>query len=245
MTPVEPRRPHSRQQRVIAHGSSIHSAFEQIRDLIVRGRLSPGTWIIEADLTEKLGMSRTPIRGALQWLQREGYVLEQKGRSKSRMIVAPMTKEDAHELYAIVARIEGLAGRQTASLPRDRRNEISKHIREINDELHLIAKTRELNGRSIFDLDMKFHRIIVEAGAGSRLLQLHDAVKPQTERYWRLYASNIMDQLHIAVSEHNRIISAIQKGDADAAEAALITNWTNGSERVGGVIDLQGERGNW
>ncbi len=229
----------------IAHGSSTDLAFQQIRDLIVHGRLSPGTWIIESDLTEKLGMSRTPIRGALQWLQQEGYVREQKGKSKSRMIVAPLTQEDAHELYAIVARIEGLAGRQTAALPRERRHQIAQEIRIVNDELHQIDRTKSLGGRSIFDLDMQFHHIIVEAGAGPRLLHLHNAVKPQTERYWRLYANNILDQLHVIVSEHNHIIAAIRKGDSDAAESALITNWVNGAERVGTVIELQGERGSW
>jgi DNA-binding GntR family transcriptional regulator len=229
----------------IAHGSSTDLAFQQIRDLIVHGRLSPGTWIIESDLTEKLGMSRTPIRGALQWLQREGYVIEQKGKSKSRMLVAPLTQEDAHELYAIVARIEGLAGRQTAALPRLPRYEIAKQIRAVNEELHKIDRSKSLGGRSIFDLDMQFHHIIVEAGAGPRLLQLHNAVKPQTERYWRLYANNILDQLHIVVAEHNRIIAAIQKGDSDAAESALITNWVNGAKRVATVIELQGERGSW
>ncbi len=54
---------------------------------------------MEADLAERLNMSRTPVRAAIHWLQREGYVLEQRSVSKSRMIVAPLTKEDANELY--------------------------------------------------------------------------------------------------------------------------------------------------
>jgi DNA-binding GntR family transcriptional regulator len=99
------------------HGTSLLTAFQEIRELIVHGKLSPGTWIVEGDLAERLGMSRTPVRGALNWLQREGYVLEQKSASKSRMFVAPLTKDDAKELYSIVGRIEGLAGRQTAALP--------------------------------------------------------------------------------------------------------------------------------
>ncbi|WP_446742633.1 GntR family transcriptional regulator [Silvibacterium acidisoli] len=228
-----------------AHGSSIDIAFQQIRQLIVHGNLAPGTWIIEADLSRKLGMSRTPVRGALQWLQREGYVIEQKARLNSRMIVAPLTYEDARELYAIVARIEGLAGLNTASLPRPERMEVVRRIKPINDELHDIAETGKLNGRSIFDLDMRFHRAIVEAGAGPRLMLLHNAIKPQTERYWRLYASNILDQLHIAVSEHEAAVQAIRSGDTLAAEAALIANWVNGAERIAHVISQQGERGTW
>ena len=50
--------------------------------MIVMGQLSPGSWVVEADLAKRLGMSRTPIRGALQWLQREGYVIEHKEGKK-------------------------------------------------------------------------------------------------------------------------------------------------------------------
>jgi DNA-binding FadR family transcriptional regulator len=52
------------------HGTSMVTAFREIRELIVHGRMSPGTWILEADLAERLNMSRTPIRGAIHWLQR-------------------------------------------------------------------------------------------------------------------------------------------------------------------------------
>src|SRR6516162_9127888 len=99
------------------HGTSVDSAFLRIRDLIVQGRMAPGTWIVEGGLCEHLHMSRTPVRGALYLLQREGYVLEQRNGRKSRMIVAPLTKEDANDLYPIIGRIEGLAGRRVASLP--------------------------------------------------------------------------------------------------------------------------------
>jgi DNA-binding FadR family transcriptional regulator len=46
-----------------------------------------------------------------------------------------------------------------------------------------------------FELDRDFHRAIVEASAGPRLLDLHNSIQPQTERYWRLYASSIVDRL--------------------------------------------------
>ncbi len=81
-------------------GNSLRKAFFEIRELIVHGRLSPGSWIVEADIARHLSMSRTPVRSALHWLQREGYVIEHKNARKSRMVVAPLTKEDAEELYS-------------------------------------------------------------------------------------------------------------------------------------------------
>ena len=227
------------------HGTSVDTAFQQIRDLIVHGRLAPGTWIVEGDLCEHLNMSRTPVRGALYLLQREGYVIEHRNSSKSRMIVAPLTKEDANELYPIVGRIEGLAGRRAAALPQSEREELAAKLKPVNGKLDRIARARSYNGPEIFDLDHEFHRLLVAAGSGPRLSTLHQAIEPQTERYWRLYSSSIINELHISVIEHEEIIAALVEGDPDRLERALSANWVNGCTRLAKVIDIFGERGSW
>jgi len=60
------------------NASSVTRAFQELRELIVRGNLPPGAWIVEAEIALRLGLSRTPIRSALQWLHREAYVVEHK-----------------------------------------------------------------------------------------------------------------------------------------------------------------------
>lgn len=227
------------------HGTSVGIAFQRVRDLIVHGKLAPGTWIVEGDLCEHLNMSRTPVRGALYLLQREGYIIEYRTGSKSRMIVAPLTKEDANELYPIIGRIEGLAGRRAAALPQSDRNELAAKLKPVNEKLDKIARERSYNGPDIFDLDHEFHRLVVAAGSGPRLSTLHRAIEPQTERYWRLYASSIINELHVSVTEHEEIIAALLKGDADRLERALSINWENGCKRLAKVIDVFGERGSW
>ncbi len=228
-----------------AHGTSVKLAFQQIRDLIVHGKLAPGSWIVEGDLCEHLSMSRTPVRGALYLLHREGYVLDVRNGSKSRMIVAPLTKEDAGELYPIVGRIEGLAGRRAAALPPAERKELASKLEQINEKLAAIASDRSLGGPNIFNLDHEFHRLLIAAGAGSRLAALHRAIEPQTERYWRLYASAIIDELNTSVKEHEEIIAALLKGDPARLESALSANWENGCTRLERVIEMFGERGSW
>lgn len=227
------------------HGISLITAFREIRELIVHGRLSPGTWILEADLAERLNMSRTPVRGAIQWLQREGYVLEHRNVSKSRMIVAPLTKEDANELYTIIGSLEAIAGRGVTQLSEDQRKQIAAQLRALNERLSGIAEGRSGHAGEIFDIDREFHRLIVKYGAGTRLTKLHGAIEPQTERYWRLYASSIISDLHKSVEEHEEIIRAVNKADGDGIEAALKQNWLNGARRLGHVIDIFGERGSW
>jgi DNA-binding GntR family transcriptional regulator len=227
------------------HGTSVGIAFQRVRDLIVHGKLAPGTWIVEGDLCEHLNMSRTPVRGALYLLQREGYIMEYRNGSKSRMIVAPLTKEDASELYPIIGRIEGLAGRRAAALSQSERGELAGKLKLVNEKLDRIARERSYNGPEIFDLDHEFHRLVVAAGSGPRLGTLHRAIEPQTERYWRLYASSIINELHVSVSEHEEIIAALLKGDPDRLERALSSNWENGCKRLAKVIDVFGERGSW
>ena len=190
-------------------------------------------------------MSRTPVRGALYLLQREGYVIEHRNSSKARMIVAPLTKEDANELYPIIGRIEGLAGRRAAALPQSERDELAGKLKLVNEKLDRIARERSCNGPDIFDLDHEFHRLLVAAGSGPRLLTLHQAIEPQTERYWRLYASAIINDLHVSVAEHEEIIAALQEGDSGRLENALSLNWENGCSRLATVIDIFGERGSW
>jgi DNA-binding GntR family transcriptional regulator len=234
-----------RNQEPTPRGNSLKLVFSEIREMIVRGKLSPGTWIIEADLADRLGYSRTPVRGALHWLQREGYVTASGNASKSRMIVAPLTKEDAEELYAIIGHIEGLGARLTAQLPLAARTKLIRQLKDLNAGLAELAAAKRREPNRIFDLDMEFHRLIVEASAGPRLLELHKSTQPQAERYWRLYASAIVDELGTSVSEHQEIIRAISKGEPDAAERGIQLNWENGAERLSKVIDTLGERGSW
>jgi DNA-binding GntR family transcriptional regulator len=227
------------------HISSVTRAFNELRDLIVHGQLAPGGWIVESALAARLGLSRTPIRGALHWLRREGYVVEHAGKRNSRVIVAPLTCEDARELYQIVGHLERLAGAQVVALPAAARTVIANELADINAQLNAIAGQRQVDPRPVFDLDKAFHARIVAAGAGKRLAALHNSVRPQMDRYWRLYASSIINELHRSVAEHDEIVAAIRKGDIRAVERALDQNWTGGFERIRGLIEIFGERGSW
>ena len=224
------------------HGTSVFKALKQVRELIVHGKLSPGTWIVEEELAKRLHLSRTPTRAALQWLQQEGYVREQRTATKSRMIVSPLTKEDANELYPLIGRIEGLAGRIVAALPKSERVVIVQQLKAINQQLADVKSDPSKQG-AIYDLDSSFHRLIVESGAGPRLRAWHNTIGPQVERYWRLYASSIVNNLQFSIDEHNDVIRALAEGNAERVESSLQANWENGCLRLGSVIDVFGERG--
>jgi DNA-binding GntR family transcriptional regulator len=223
----------------------VTEVYRQLRELIIRGRLAPGTRIIETDVATRLGVSRTPVRSALQRLQQEGYIVTSGTGQQSRLSVAPLTKEDARELLAIVSEVEALAARWAALKPEAERTRTAAELRTINRELADTIQTPRPDPYRIFDLDQAFHRCFVEAGAGPRLLTLHAAIKPQTERYVRLYISALMDEISTSVREHDAAASAIEAGDAYAAKDAVLTNWHNATERLALVIERLGERGAW
>jgi DNA-binding GntR family transcriptional regulator len=70
-------------------------------------------------------------------------------------------------------------------------------------------------------------------------------VKPQAERYIRMYISMLTGDIASSVAEHEVITSAIEAGQAKAAEEAIAVNWRHASERLAKVIEVAGERGSW
>lgn len=219
--------------------------YEQLRQLIVHGRLAPGSRLVETDIAKRFEVSRTPVRGALQRLQQEGYIVDSPSMRQSRPTVAPLTKEDASELFGLVGTLEGLAARLAADLPPLPRRQLASRLREINAEFKSVSQSPRPDHRRLFDLDEQFHGGYVDAAAGPRLLALHHVVKPQAERYERLYVSFLTGELMTSVREHDAIIEAIEAGRPAAAAQAVRTNWDNAAVRLGQVIEHAGERGRW
>lgn len=226
-------------------GDRIARAYEQLRNLIIAGRLAPGSRIIESDIAERLGVSRTPVRSALHRLQQEGYITGVGRQKEQRLVIAPLTQEDAGELFEIIGAIEGLAARDAAALASPLRTTLAAQLRQINVKLGEAAHAGHPDPLRIFDLDMTFHRRYVEAGAGARLLALHDAIKPQAERYVRLYTSALVDEIGRSVTEHDAIIDKIAAANAEGAQRSVERNWRNAAGRLSRVIGNLGERGSW
>jgi DNA-binding GntR family transcriptional regulator len=223
---------------------NISRVYHDLRALIVWGQLPPGARIAERAVADRLGMSRTPVRSALHRLQQEGFIASVERGRDQRLIVTPLTQDDGRELFLIVGHLEGLAAYTAASLPKDRRAKIVQRLRAINRDLAAESRRRDAVTR-IFDLDMEFHRTYVENVAGQRLVALHRAIKPQTERYVRLYVSVLLDELPTSVREHDLIIRAIAKGAPEAAQHSVERNWHNAANRLARIIAEHGERGIW
>ena len=161
------------------------------------------------------------------------------------MTVAPLTREDVGELLEIVGELEGLAARSAARLNEDARDRLARDLASLNAEFRRTASAKGAQPGKLYELDEKFHRRYVEAGSGPRLLSLHEAVKPQAERYIRMYIALLLDTVPTAGSEHDAIVDAIRTGNAAAAQRAVQTNWRHASDRLVRAIEVMGEQGNW
>ena len=220
-------------------------AYEQIRDLIVALKLSPGAPLSESELTLRLGVSRTPIRQALHRLAQEGFVVVQRHGSIARLCVAPLTLEDMRELHAIFSALEGLAARSVAQMPEGPRRELAARMRQLNEDLRAAWQARPGRMRDAQDLHVRFHRTLDEAATGRRLSAELGALQPQVERYERVYTAALVNDFAEALQEHDQMIDAIIAGNPDAAERATVANWRRGSERYARIVRDLGERGSW
>jgi DNA-binding GntR family transcriptional regulator len=226
-------------------GRSAHFAYRRLRELIVHGQLAPGRRIVEADLAERLGVSRTPIRGALQRLEQEGLLLRRRIGSRSRTVVAPLTREDAKEIFEVVGALEGLAAWRAATLESAERARVARSLREANDELRRCARSSQVDGIGFYERDQAFHEALVRAASGPRLLRVHGAARPQAERYIRVYVSTLHSEVETSVREHELIVREVERGAPELARAATQTNWRNAIRRLFDVIGVLGERGGW
>lgn len=228
---------------VVPRNALAAQAYERVRDLIVSGKLSPGAPIIETEVAGMLGIQRSHLRHALQRLQHAGFVTTSTIGTYSRTRVAPLTGADVQDLFDLVGAVEGLAVRTAARLPATQRTKSARALTKANAELLASARAKPADPARIHDLDVAFHRLYVDDIATPRVRALHDAIKPQADRYERLYTNALRDEIALSVAEHETIIAAIRAGDPDAAQHAVETNWRNAGERFARLIGMAGERG--
>lgn len=220
-------------------------AYAELRNRIVQGQIAPGRRLVENEIADRLGVSRTPVRSALQRLEQEGYVESAGDGERSKPVVAPLTKQDAHDLLYMLGAIEGLAARGAAELPDDERAQLVDELRDINGRLEEMAEEERPDRNEWYRLDTDFHGQYVKRGAGPRLRKFHTSIRPQAERYIRVYVAAYRFEIDESVEEHEAVINAIEAGQADWAEQATVDNYRSAEERLRRDIDEIGERGSW
>ena len=206
--------------------------YRALRDAIIYGRLAPGARRVEDQIAARFGVSRTPVRDAIQRLQQEGYVVTPAGFRHARPMVAPLTQADAEELCSLAGLLEGHAASAAARLPTHLRLELAGELVALNDALRILGEKTDPSQDRLHDLDAAFHHACTHAAAGPRLLALLEVVKPQAERYNQLYANVLPKRISATVTEHDAIIRCIRAGDAEGARLAVEANYGHGTSQL-------------
>ncbi|MER2508501.1 GntR family transcriptional regulator [Amaricoccus sp.] len=184
-------------------------AFYLVLEAIDQGDFRPGDRLVESELAERFGVSRTPIREALQRLETQG-VLARDGRS---LVVSSLDHDQLGELYVVRAELEGLAARLAAQ------HAAPEEVRVLWD---MVRKDGDLVGRPdlLARANKRFHRQIHMASHNRYLVQQLDMV----HRTMALIATTSLaaeGRGVLAVEEHEAIVRAIEARDGQAADAAI------------------------
>jgi DNA-binding GntR family transcriptional regulator len=188
-------------------------AYMQLRQMIVRLDFAPGDVLREDELRVLLGIGRTPIREALQRLQREHFVTVIPRRG---MFVSGIEVSELSMLFETRAVLEPYAARLAA---------LRGTGEQWDDMEATLARTVDptLDDEDQQALDRRCHEIIWAASGNRFLLDTLDMLYAQSDRLWHLYLADVADMQH-AVDEHQAILSALRSGDGDAVADLLETH---------------------
>ncbi len=185
---------------------------QAITDGLIDGRFQPGDSLVENELSEMLGISRSPIREALVELQKAGLITKRPGR---RAVIRSWSTRDLEELFAIRALLEGYAARLATS----RGEELDvERLREIVVEMRQAADDDNFSG--LVRLDLAFHEEIWLLSGNALLQTVLNGLKQQFRLFltmnWKFHGG--ADRVH---ANHQVVIDALESGNPDTAEEVM------------------------
>lgn len=184
---------------------------ETLRDAVRRGILQPGERLMEIQLAEDLGVSRTPVREAIRKLEMEGYVIMMPRRGT---FVADLSIRDINEVFEIRTSLESLASGLAAE--RIDEDELEK-LQRLLVEIGAYIKSGDME--SIVRTDTEFHDLLYQASRNTRLVGIISNLREQLTRF-RTTSMSFPGRLKATLEEHRKIVEAIAQGDEKAARKA-------------------------
>ena len=184
---------------------------ESLRSAISKGVLKPGERLMEIQLAEELGVSRTPVREAIRKLELEGYVVMLPRRGT---YVSSLTIRDVNEVFEIRTSLESLAAALASERVTDEEmDNLQRFLVQFANDI----KSGDME--HIVDTDMKFHDALYQASRNNRLVGIISNLRDQLTRF-RTTSMSYPDRLKASLNEHRSLVEAIAQGDAEAAKAA-------------------------
>lgn len=185
--------------------------YENIKRLLVGLHFPPGAILKERGLAEMLGVSRTPVREAMQRLAHEGWVTIGDGK---RIHVSSVTKKDVEEIFLVREMIEPIAARHAIE---------NAKMRVLAGSLgNVLADMRGVEGnqRAFIKLDMKFHSVFIKNMNNQRISRLWLGLHGEIVRIG-LMALTEGDRFQAVIKEHSLMVDALRDKDESAVMEAV------------------------
>lgn len=194
-------------------------AYADIRRRIIDGSLESGDFLVEQDLAESIGVSRTPVRDALRRLESEGLV---QMSGYKRAMVRDFTEEEVEECFELRAVFESFAAAKAATRMTP---EGLDELKRLADEMEAVVKTGGSDATLRFsDLNDEFHAVILGHAGSERMMDLlHPLMQVQLVLMKR-YQHTIQEHLERSNWHHRELIAAFEARDAKWAEHQMRTH---------------------
>lgn len=199
----------------------VTQVYQQLRHEIVTGVLRPNQPIVEADVAERLKVSRTPVRESLQRLATDGMVISQR----RRWVVYEFSAAEVREIYEVRAALEGEAAALACLRMTD---ELLAGIDEIEPaatRFHTVARDERV------EINNRFHGLIVQASGNSRL---RNQVEQNQLYYFNRQVAALYSQEELAESsrQHGELVDALRQRDAERARTVAHQHVTDALAQI-------------
>lgn len=195
-----------------------------LRRAISDGTFPPGAQLGEAALARSLGVSRGPLREAMQRLTQEGLLVSHRNRG---LFVADLSAEAVEDMYLLRTTVE------TAALDRVLELGLGADTADALDAAvdAMASLAHEPRSGAMVEADLDFHHVLMEAARSPRLSRVHETVLVETSMCLHAMAGTYSDA-ESRLAEHRAIAGAMRAGDPDRARGLLVDHMRDGLARV-------------
>ena len=182
--------------------------FQTLRKEILHGNLKPGERLMEIQLANRLGVSRTPVREAIRMLELEGLVINMPHKGAQ---VAKITEKDLQDVLEVREGLEEMAVRLACERITD---EELHELYEASRTFEKLARAENSDVTRLAEADEAFHAIIYRASCNRRLVQLINNLREQMFRYRVEYLKDAANRDSL-IREHDELWESLRRKDID------------------------------
>lgn len=205
--------------------------YHTLRKMIVQGPIEPGVKVVEAQLANSLGVSRTPVREAMKRMEYEGLLVSRPGYS-TRVTIPSIA--DIEEIYPLIAVLEGLAAQ--LAVPHLTNSDLD-YMEELARAMAHHARRGETE--ELVSADTQFHAVLHNRSQNPRVRSVVADLRRQVERLEYTFFS-IPQAVRGSLERHKKLVRVLRRRDPRAAQRALERQWDLGRKALVEMLSRRG-----